>query len=67
MQTRDPMRENARLGAANREAAYRTKPQPTAAHQRHVARARVRLPASPARATETLVEGSGPLQKPIVR
>jgi hypothetical protein len=67
MQTRDPMRESARLDAANREAAYRKPAAPTAALQRHVARARVRLPGSPARSTEALLEGAGPLQKPLVR
>ncbi len=68
MQARDPMRERARLDAANREAAYRKPAEPTAALKRGVARARGRLPiASPARSTETLAEYGGPREKPLVR
>lgn len=67
MQTRDPMRENARLDAANRAAAYRKPAEPTAALKRGLARARGNLPAAAPRSNETLAEGTGPLQKPIVR
>jgi hypothetical protein len=65
MQHRDPMRESARLDAANREAAYR-KPAPlTAAAKRGLDRARGKAPtATPARAQ---VDHGGPLQKPLVR
>ena len=63
MQTRDPMRENARLDAANREAAYRKPAEPTAALKRHLARARGRLPA----ALPAQVNHGGPQQKPLVR
>jgi len=65
MQARDPMRERARLEAANREAAYRKPAEPTAALKRLTARSRVHIPRPIV--TPAPLEGGGPGPKPLVR
>jgi hypothetical protein len=64
MQTRDTMRERAQLEAARRSTRSAA---PTPALARLKARSHGHAPHAPARSTETLLEGTGPLQKPLVR